>query len=124
MRGDIGDGVDIDHEQHDIGGIEPPDAAEDARRRDDIAALQRHLAVNDGDAIAHHEHEQISGAAEAEVSQRQKVDDIVRDVVDENRPVGDAERQIEPGVVMECGEVRFDGRFHLGKWLLESGRCF
>ncbi|MGY3464282.1 hypothetical protein ACVW0I_001153 [Bradyrhizobium sp. LM6.11] len=79
--------------------------------------------MNDGHAIAGHEHEQICGAAEAEVSQRQQVDDIVRDVVDENRPVGDAERQIEPGVVIECGEVRLDGRFHRKNSFWNQGRC-
>ncbi|MFK4663974.1 hypothetical protein ABIF76_004828 [Bradyrhizobium ottawaense] len=112
LRGDIGDGVDVDHEQHDIGGVEPPDAAEDARRRHEVAPFKRHPAVDDGDAIADDEHEQVSRAAEAEIAQRQQVDDVVWDMVDENRPVGDTERQIQPGVVMECGEVRLNGRFH------------
>src|SRR5262249_46132334 len=108
-------GVDIDHEQHDIGGIESPGSTEEARRRDNVAALYRHPAVDHGDTITHHEYEEISSTAEAEVSQRQQVDDVVRDMVDEDRPVGDTERQIQPRVALEGGEVCLDGRFHRKK---------
>ena len=56
----------VDHEQHDIGGVELPGALEEPGRPDDEAALQHHPGVDDRRGIAGYEDEHVRGAAEPE----------------------------------------------------------
>ena len=69
---DISDQVDIDHEQHEIGRVKLPQPPEDAGRGHDESTFQHHLSVDDRRGIAADEHEQVSRAAESEISQRQR----------------------------------------------------
>jgi hypothetical protein len=53
----------------------------------------------DGRAIAGNEYEQVGRAAKPEVPDRDPVRDIIGDVVEEDEPVGEATKQIEPDIV-------------------------
>ena len=98
LCGDVADHVDIDDEQHDVGSVELPEAPEDSRRRHHEPAFACHSSEVERSGVACDEHEEIGGAAEAEIADRQQIDDVVRDMVEENEPVCDPARQSDPAI--------------------------
>ena len=90
--------------------IELPDPLGQAGGTDDEAAFDHHPRVNEGGGISRNENEQIRGVAETVVSGGDPVHDIVGNVIQENRPVGDAAKQIKPEVASFFGEGGVD--FH------------
>lgn len=112
LRRDITDQVDIDHEQHDVSRVELPDALEDAGCSHDVSALDGDSGVDNGCGIAGDEDEQIGRAAEAEIAQGQRADRVVGDVVQEQKPVRDAEQQGNPEIAIACRDLGLDRWIH------------
>ena len=95
---DEADRGDIDDEQQNVRDVELPDALQEPRRADQEAALQHDLGVHKRGGVAGDEDEQVRGVAEAVVADRQPVHDVVRNVIEEDPPVGDSPEQIEAKV--------------------------
>jgi hypothetical protein len=105
---DVGSGVacrdvpndnDVDHEQDHIRSVELPDPPENPRRPDNEAALQYHFRVDERRGIAGYEDEQIRGAAESVIPQRDPAHDIVWDVIQKDEPVRQSQNQVEPNIM-------------------------
>ena len=94
----IADRGDIDHEQDDVGDIELPDALGQPRGADDEAAFQHHAGIDEGGGIAGNENEQVGGVAKPVIAGGDPVHDVVRDVIQVDRPVRDPAKQVEPEV--------------------------
>jgi len=107
---DIADRGNINDEQDDVRDIELPDPFGQPRRSDDEAAVKHHSGVNEGGGIAGDENEEVGGVAEAVVTGGDPVHHIVRNVVQENSPVGNAAKQVEPKVAALVGQNGVD--FH------------
>ena len=99
-----------------MGDIELPDALGKARGADNEAALEHHAGVNKGGGIAGDEDEEIGGVAEPVIPGGDPVHDIIGDMIQENRPVRDAAKQVKAEVSSFVGQgcVDFHGsRFEL-----------
>ncbi len=99
-------------EQNDIGGVELPHTPEDPGGGHQHPAFHRHPRIDQRRRIAADEHKQVGGAAEAEIAHRQRVDDIVRDMVEEQKPVRDAEQQRNPEIAIRRGDLGIFCRIH------------
>ncbi len=93
-----------------MGDVELPDALGEPRGADDEAALQHHPGVDEGGGIAGNENEQIGGVAETVIAGGDPVHDVVGDVIQVDRPVRDAAKQVEPEVASFFGQGGVD--FH------------
>ena len=64
------------------------------------AALLHRAAVDEGRRVAGDEDEDLGRVGEAVIADRHPVDDVRRDMVDENQPEREAAKQVEPQVVV------------------------
>ena len=94
--------------------IELPDPLGQAGGADDEAAFQHHPGIDEGGGITRNENEQIGGVAEAIISRGDPVHDIVGNVIQENRPVRDPAKQVEPEIASFGGQGCVD--FHGGRF--------
>jgi hypothetical protein len=106
----VADCGDIDHEQDDMGDVELPDALGQPGRADDEAALQHHPGVDERGSIAGNEDEQVGGVAEAVIPRGDPIHHIIGDMIEIDRPVRDAAKQVEPEVASLFGQGGVD--FH------------
>jgi hypothetical protein len=75
---------------------------------DQEAALQHHLRVDERCGVAGDEDEQVGRVAEAVVAGRHPGDDVVRNVVEEDRPVGDPAKQVQAQIAATGRENGLD----------------
>ena len=109
----MGDGVDINDEQDDVGCIELPHALENTGCRDDKPALEHHSSIEHRSGITGGKHEQVGRAAESEIAYRQLADGVVRNVVQKQKPDRDPVREVEPEVAIARREVDLCPIFHV-----------
>ncbi len=102
------DGHDIDHEKDDVGDVEVPNPLGEPGCPDNEAALQHHSPVENRRSIAGDEDENIRGAAQSEVSNRDQAHDIVGNMIHKDEPVRQPSKQVEPVVASVCRENSFD----------------
>ncbi len=100
---------DVDDEQQHVCDIELPDPLQQLHRADDESALEHHLRVDESGGIPGDEHEQVRGIAEAVVPRRHPGDEVVRNVIEVDRPVGNAAKQVEPKIAAGGRKDRVDG---------------
>ena len=93
-----------------MGDVELPDALGEAGGADDKAALQHHPGIDERRGVPRNEDEQIRGIAEAVIPGCDPVHDVVGDVIQVDRPVRDAAKQIEPEIASLFGQYCVD--FH------------
>src|SRR5690606_37963721 len=111
---------DIDHEQNDMGDVKLPDSFEQPCCTDDETAVEHHVGVDERSSVAGNENEQVGGVAEPVVARRDPIDGVIWNMIEENRPVGDAAKQVKTEVAafgrQGCVDVH-DGRSRYGfKW--------
>ena len=97
-RRDIGDLGDVDREQEDVGHVDLPGPLQNARARDDKAALDHGAAIDEGRGIAGNEDEDFGGVAEAVIADREPGDDVVWNVIEEDQPERQPAKQVEPQI--------------------------
>ena len=97
-RRDIGDLGHVDREQEDVRDVDLPGALQDARARDDEAALAHGAAIDEGRGVAGDEDEDFGGVAEAVVADGEPGDDVVRNVIEEDQPERQPAKQVEPQI--------------------------
>ena len=103
----IGDLGHENHEQKNVSHVELPDPLEDTRTCHDKAALAHRAAIDERGGIAGNEDEQLGCVAKPIIAKRERVDDIGRDMVEEDEPKREAAEKIEPHVTL-----RFDHGGH------------
>ena len=99
-RETIGDLGNEDDEQEDMRHVDLPGALEDAGAGHYKSALAHRPAVDEGGGITGNEDEQLGGVAESIIAQRQPIDDVAGDVVDEDQPEREPTEEIEPYVAL------------------------
>src|SRR5204863_2029408 len=97
------DGCDVDDEQENVRDVELPHALEQLGGADQEAALEHHLRVDEGGGVAGDEDEQVGCVAEAVIARRHPGDDVMRNVVKEDRPVGDTPEQVQAQIAATRG---------------------
>ena len=80
--------------------VELPDASENARAAHQQPALAHSTTINQRGRVARDEHEYLGGVAEAEITDRERIDNVGGDVVDEDQPKRQAAKEIEPKVAL------------------------
>src|SRR5205085_7256842 len=92
--GDIADRNDIDHEQDDVSDVELPHALEQPGGADDKTALDHHPGIDERRRVPGNKDEQVRGVTKTVIAGGDPVHHIVRDVVEKDRPVRDAAKQV------------------------------
>ncbi len=105
---EIADLGDVDHEQQDVRDIDLPSPLDQAGGADHGAALEHHARIDEGCRVAGDEDEQIGGVAEAEVLLGNPIHRVVRDMVEIDRPVGEATQQVQTIVAATRWQDSFD----------------
>ncbi|MGY4487942.1 hypothetical protein ACVWWR_007133 [Bradyrhizobium sp. LM3.2] len=104
----IADRGDVDHEQDDVCDVELPDPLGQPRGADEKATLKHHPGIDEGGGVAGDEDEQVGGVGKAVIAGGDPVHHIVGDMVEKDRPVRDAAKQVEPEVTALFGERGVD----------------
>ena len=108
-----------------MGDIELPDPLGQPGGADDEATFQHHSGVDEGGGIARDENKEVGGVAKAVIPRGDPVHDIVGNMVQKHRPIGDPAKQVEAEIAafFREGCVDFHGcRFGV-MFSLKRGAC-
>jgi hypothetical protein len=94
----ISDRRNVGYKHDDMRQIELPDAPPQPRRSYHEPVVSHHATKNQCGGVSRNVDEEISSVAETVVACCNPIDRIVRNVIEEYRPVGDATKQIETHV--------------------------
>ena len=88
----------IDHENEDMRDIDCQARLRMRALGDDEAALAHGAAVDEGRRVAGDEDEDLGRVGEAVIADRDPVDDVRRNMVEEDQPKREAAKQVQPQV--------------------------